>query len=51
MSTINTHTAEALRDLYDLDGHTTVNLYDTYHVQRGGAITATWAISARGKTQ
>jgi D-serine deaminase-like pyridoxal phosphate-dependent protein len=36
-----------------IPGHidTTVNLYDVYHVQRGGALLATWPISARGKSQ
>ncbi len=30
---------------------TTVNLYDTYYVQRNGVITTTWPITARGKIQ
>lgn len=36
-----------------IPGHidTTVNLYDAYHVQRGGALVATWPIAARGKIQ
>jgi D-serine deaminase-like pyridoxal phosphate-dependent protein len=36
-----------------IPGHidTTVNLYDQYHVQRGGALVAIWPIAARGKSQ
>lgn len=36
-----------------IPGHidTTVNLYDAYHVQRGGALITTWPLSARGKSQ
>lgn len=44
----------ALGDMVRLiPGHidTTVNLYDAYQVVRDGAISATWPILARGKTQ
>jgi D-serine deaminase-like pyridoxal phosphate-dependent protein len=29
----------------------TINLYDTYHLHRGGEIAGTWSVAARGKTQ
>ena len=36
-----------------IPGHidTTVNLYDTYHVHRGGELVAAWPLAARGKIQ
>lgn len=36
-----------------IPGHidTTVNLYDSYHVHRGGVLVAAWPLSARGKIQ
>jgi D-serine deaminase-like pyridoxal phosphate-dependent protein len=30
---------------------TTVNLYDSYHVGRGGVVVERWPIAARGKSQ
>ena len=30
---------------------TTINLYDVYHVTRGGRVVAVWPIAARGRVQ
>jgi D-serine deaminase-like pyridoxal phosphate-dependent protein len=38
-------------ELIPRHGCTTVNLYDTYHVIEDGALTDTWRVAARGRSQ
>lgn len=48
MNTITPDTATALRDLYDLDGHTTVNLYEVVELAEALAAEASQGLTLPG---
>ena len=48
MNTLTPDTADTLRDLYDLDGHTTVNLYDVVDLAQALAAEASQAPTPDG---
>lgn len=48
MNTITPDTANAIRDLYDLDGHTTVNLYETLDLAEALAAEASQGLTQFG---